>query len=632
MATIPNTLKQLISLDSEGCNSKPIVLVNRRSCGLLQNEAMNGLSPWVDDSGFTVDQNNPLRISADTGTECTIYQEVTLEASVTYKVRYSYTRNNSPWSNQDQIQLTTWGAGTITLSEGTGVTEVVGEQTFTTVANGTGNFVFRFRGGASTDVTINYIRLCVDGEEEDNNEFCFQLPLQESGSNLLSSTLSVDAPATAPHSGNISVSPARSGSCPTFDYDTFDSIHVGTTAGQNGKYFFKYEIGTWLPTTSYDDNGNEDSALLSYQVDAEVIEHAFDATNLIGSFYTDPLTFTSGNAFDVKVLAYYGDDGAGNCELEYYIESLDTELYKCFIEETFTATNNELYNLKFRLANVTGVTVKIIDSASTVIYQSDANDLYFDAIFNVGVLPVDKTVTVRIDFETFEDTDSASFYTDVLTNVSLYQMTDHLVYATEEDETFIETLSETHSTTSADVGDTYNKNVNYCVDLEGYDSGCYKFRVFYGSSAAFDVFSQAWQVSESAKDYVRVSWQHGNIKKIGADRLDNVSYDTEYFFWTWAQLQDLTQEEERVLYADGAYYLQNPVTRYRNVKTLQTGPLPGYVREAFAVGIMDTFYIDGEAYRKVNDEDISPQFTATGDSPVRILVSKVGDHVVSLNV
>jgi len=483
--------------------------------------------------------------------------------------------------------------------------------------------------------------VCVGMGVED---FCFQLPMQEWGSELfqqIDNEIGLAADFTDGVAYNRAYDPAIA-ACGAPQTDAGVPINTAfPTAGQTilatGAYFWEVTLGG--VTIDY---GKDPDTGVSKQVQLAISPSALapppadyyaitdaDANSTI--LFKGTESWTIGANMDIFIHATSECDGT-NERIKWDITQDVFTAYPTFYSDTFTAEDDTFYRLKFNLDKTSGVTVKVTDSGGTTIVEVTESGPDIDLIFLTGTLPT-TTVTIKVTFDDLTEYPNANFNVGILSSVTLYKYCPWTLTIEETGGTLIGTLTETHysETPLSGYSDTYNPNIQYCYDITTLNERCYVFVATNDCDGTDAHTSNCFQVCTKCEE-TTISWAHTNVKFVGDQILDYRNYIGTTQFAVKTNLQDLTQEWDGVYYNDAAYYLQNPYSAYRNTQVLQVWPLPGFMRKALAVALTDIFLLDGVEYRKVDDDALTPGFNATDPAPVRVLVTQVGDFVQSKNV
>lgn len=627
---------QPVSFNDPSCGNYCMPLVSSAICGdYITNPTFNGnpLDAWTVTKGT---QLLEFVIISDGSADISMNQSITLPAG-DYYFFYRFNSSND-------------FTGALTVTNGP-----TAQQLFDTSGgdNPSGSYAFTVTGSSSRTITLDMdttvagrqvgffsAYICNADAYIPNTSFTFQMPLFGTGSNLLSgTTVSFDNTQDI-FTGNDTAQPVNATS-PGSGFDSYimDTSHNTTTIGEDGYYFFKWQLGSVSVTYGQSDtSGISQTILLWYVVDANNEFIPFNVNTTSGGTKTsNSWTMTSGTAVDAYIRAYYEQDSGGTWRIIFDVEDLTTDMTKMWQEDTYTATDDTLYRLKFTNANSTLTTVKVYDSASVLIFDATSDGVKFDKIFNTGTLPVgDKTITVRFEVDNFIEYDSAAYYTDVLTDVSLIEQCQYGVALETLDETTISQLTETHATTTENSSTTsYSPNIEYALDVDSVGSpACYQLRASNDCDAAdIEYVSNCFEVcgANCAVGLKQIAWSPGNIKNVGDQILDYENYTGTPWMWVKADIQDLDIQRDVESYTQSDGYTNIPWSRSTNFYTLQIWPIPRFMRVALASAFQNTFTIDGESYQVVDDDAISVIFNARYENPVRITVHKVGEHITSRN-
>lgn len=644
---IPNTLHQPITFDSQlcqpGCN--PIVIGQLSSCPGVANPYFEGnpVTDWALGAGLSQIGSDPLRVTGTANVSYVVSQTVTGLTTGTYTMTISR-ENFDAGELITAVNFTKVGGGSaFTISvppiDGTGTGEYT-ENISLSDGDWLISIAVRAQMGTSPpvilDVAFNFFYLCTTNA--DATAFCFQLPMFTVGSNLLTLTddeidFDRDFTSNAGYNSTVAVSGGTCNPTPAATAYSFTPALTGALTG-DGKYFI--EIITGDITITYGSNPDDytEGELIFRSSDPPNISEEYfteaDANSNI--FYKTTSNFSNGDMPELFVYGAFGcDTDAGQEERDWDIDVDSYSFIPAFYEDTFTASSDTFYRIKFNMAKTTTVQVTVLDSGASVVFQATDTGPEFNKIFDTGTLP---SSTVTIKFEIFDLTEypNAGFNEAVLTDVELIQVSPWSVTLEDLDGNTIVTLTETHDTTAEDSGDSYNKNILYCLDVAAEDAGCYQFK----ATNTWDVdefyVSNCVKICGEGCTEVMVSWTGDNVKFVGAECLDLFNYDYTQYFYARVDFQDFTQQFDREYYNDAAYYLQSPYTAYRNVLTMQLYPLPRFMRRAVAQALTGTFYVDGVEYRKVDEDDVAPLFSAVEPNGVRILVTPVGDFLQSRSI
>lgn len=458
-------------------------------------------------------------------------------------------------------------------------------------------------------------------------DFCIQEPLEDSGTNLISSSIDLDNDNEV-HSGTLTYS--ASGTCQAIHTEVFDSLHNQVTAGEDGYYFFKWTIDSATITYGEDQDGISGNLELHYSYDGNDAYTSFNEDTLSGGFKSQTewtLTTPGTNSILADIDGYY--EGSGTCYQNYELENLTTDMVKMWAEETFTATNNTFYLLQFKNTNATGVTVKVYNSAGTLIYQSASDSVGFDKVFKTGTLPTDKTVTVRFEIDDFVSYAEETFYEDVLTDVYLAEACKYVVWIETDAGTYVDLLTEEHFTITEPTGLTYHRNVKYCLDTTSLGVNCYRLRAISDCDASEYVSNKLCVCDGDCEKLSHIAWDHNSVVNSGDYVIDTYNYDYTSYVWVRCSLQDVTYEEEREQYVTGKGTMNTTWTLQRETEILQIWTIPPFLRRALALGLSNDFTINGVGYQKLDDDAFSPQFSARYNSAMRITVAQVGNYQIN---
>lgn len=642
----PNTLAQPISFDAAQCGGcQPIVIAVQDLCPGIPNPYFGGnpVDSWEKSAGLTQVANDPTRFTGAQAVSHTVGQDGLTIAAGEYNLSWSLTNNDvgmlsaqAVFSNADLSS-----SFSVVLSTLVGVGTVTGTEQITLVGDQTWNITIAVRqqngppAPVMLDTTFNSFILCPVGYEQD---FCFQLPLFPTGDELLQETdqavgFATDFLLAAGYNSNVDTT-GPTCATPPFDSNTLVIDATGSPVSGDGDYFVEIDLGDVNIIYGANPDTDQSGELLFKSIDgAEESQIEFtngDANSTL--FYLTSNVWNSGDEPSLWIAANYECDGT-DLKQEWDITVNTYSFTPAFYESTFTAADDTFYRLTFDLSKTTHARVIVSDSAAAVIFDSETYGPTFNKIFQTGTLP-STTVTVRFQITDATEWPNTDWNDEVLTNVQLYEMCKWNATIETLEEVNVDTLTETHATADELTSTvSYNKNVQYCIDTGAIDPGCYQFRIINDCDSNEFYTSNCVRICDSdCGTNSIIAWDHGNIKFVGDGCLDYYNYSYIPYFYVKTDLQDLTVDEERVVYADAAYYLQNPRTAQRAIQTLQVWPLPGFMRRAFAMAATDVFMINGIEYRKVDDEAFTPGFNAVADAPMRVLVTKVGDFTLSKNI
>ena len=470
-----------------------------------------------------------------------------------------------------------------------------------------------------------------------STDYKFQLPLYETGTELLALSSEEISLVEDFDFGTLSTGSRdfTGNPCPAPDIQTLPVIDAnleGLTLNGEGRYFIELDLGS--VSIDYSTNYLDDvagqvvirSRDLVNVVESEISVEASDADTSL--FYLSDDSYGLGSEPDLLMISQTECDGTD--ERSKY--DIDVDRYKftrSFFEQTFTATDNTFYRLTYKLAKTSASSVQIIDSDSVVIFEASSDGVGFDKIWNSDTLPVDKTITVRFQIEdslTFPDSD---WNVSVLTEVQLFEMCSWACTIETSNAVNVGTYTETHDFAVESIGNSYHPNIEYSYDVTTLSEGCYQTRAVDGCDPSREFVSNCISVCTDSCNYSAIESTLNRVVCAGAEVLDYVAYPTTTLLFSKVSFQDLTIEEESVTYRRSDGYFERPYGIQHTTEVMQIWPLPGFGRQAIALMFTDTFSVDGVEYQKLDDDAFTPLFNAVYEAPMRVLVSKVGDFVIS---
>ncbi|MCP4181414.1 MAG: hypothetical protein GY756_26935 [bacterium] len=611
--TIPKG--QTISFDSETCNDYCAVYSNRSSCGeILSNELfLNGVDDWDLGSNTQVQSTSPVIIeNLIRDIDANISQTITLNEGVEYIVKYSYVRLDESHSFQDQIDLSDWGLSLTTLDEGIDVNNVTGSLIFTPTTTATGVFDFIFRGGAVTEIQLNYIKLCLVEDEVDNTdceELCFKVKPGYSSHNYLGG-----------YDGNYGQ---------TYEDDTDGSHSTDTTAVTT----FTVVDDIYEPLTTigvaglnywgecYIENlditwGTSDDDLIdkNLRIDFIAPSQTVDFTYLnSGSYSGAKISNVQLGDIDTRTVIQAELNGS-DYTVKYDFDNISHALI-LMEKEIYIPFEVGIYKISFDMPGTSGVTVKI----SGITPYPDEFEFYetgssFEKVFESDTAGV-KIITLAVDDFTEE---SYGDKYDVLTNLSLVKQCEISADVYNDSDVLQGGMDLQLIETSEIQGSSLSEFVEFCYDLNQLVGGKYYIKLLDECNPYTEYLSNCFEIANNAEDLINLSYSQDVV--IGTDELT-----ISGCVWLRSSLQEPIIEDTRETYQYSTGYMAIPYVFNRTNRTFQVFPVPEFMREALAVAFMGTFQLDGVDYQKLKDEDITMMFTSKHEAPIRVLVHKVGD-------
>lgn len=633
---------QGITFNPKGCEDYCMPLYGAGGCNdgcgdaYIKNNTLlgNPLDYWNITAGL---QLSSQLFVTDLSSEFTIDQSVTIPADE-YVLFYSFDSS----INFDCELTITNGPTSEQLFDTSGGDESTGYTTVTLTGSSSRTIQLAFTTTLPTRTIVpGYIYLCPKEAYIPYTDFCFQMPLTETGDNLLddasinNGVVGLQAEIVGSFTGEVS-DQGTSVSCGTLEEATIEEDHAPATNGEDGYYFFKYSFDS-VTVTYGEVDGVSEQGLLVYTLDLgadppEVLCPINSDVTSGAVVSSEEIIPSTAGYFDTYFRTWTEADGSGTCRYNYSVENLESSIWKMWQEDTATLDDDTFYRLTFTNKNATGVTVKIYDESSTLIFQSSSNGISFDKIFNSGTLPGSNEVTIRFEFTAFIDYETENWNDTILTNAELKKQCTYTVEIQDETETALFDLTEDHSTVSESSGTSYAKNIEYCLDTNALSAGTYSM-VVYDDCDTNDQGerSSKFSICDGLIGYKQISWIPSANKIVGDYVLDYTSYPANKFLWIRCDIQDLDIQNEREFYTQSNGFINVPWSRVRNLYTLVVFPVPRHVREALSLAFQDTFYIDGEAYQVIDEDAYSPLFQANYNNAMRITVHKVGEFSISRN-
>ena len=628
-------IAQPISFDPKSCDDYCVLLRNPSLCDNDYIKNPTFLGTWGDSWTAT----NGTQLGTDPATyEIDITPIFTLTQSINitdgeYTVYWSFTKSSSSLIQVD-LAISTGLVSTQIIAQTDRYIQGSVDITISG-ASAPDSLTLKFTPGVKMDLQLNYFYICQKADFVPSTDFCVQLPLEQVGSELLAvfeQEISFPKDFTLGVGYN-DVEDSTGATCPGAPSpNNFNIINnVTETVSTTGEYFVNIDMGAVDIDYSLNPVTGD-----SQEVFMEAIDGVETTDITVGNPETNTnlitLSTNQWNAGDQPSLDIRSTQECDGTDLrrKWDITVNSMTFIPNFYVDTFTASDDTFYRLYFRLAKSSSCTVKIYDSNGVPIYQSTSDGIIFDKIFKTGTLPT-TTVTIRWEITDLSEFPNTDYETSVLTGVTLYKMCDYylqLVYGASAP-----FFVENHDFVVEAFGKTYNHNIEYCIDttvitnFANYQavatSKCDATKIIYGNYYTFCV---------STCGLSEISWTRTNRVCVGNEILDYETYPATMFFWMKLSLQDLTLEEERIFYRGSDQFWNVAYTMYNTVEVLQLWELPAFMRKTIGLALADTFMINGIEYQKINDDDMSPQFNSVHESPMRILVAKVGDSMISRNV
>lgn len=631
---------QPISFDSRTCNDSCVLLRNPSICDnpyIVNPNFLGNLdSVWTFTNG-TLNSINPAIVAVAVSPVFTISQDITITDGE-YTVYWSFTQSTSGLLSVD-LAINTGLVSTNIIAQTDAY--IQGSMDITVSSSGAPDTLsLAFTPSGTKTLQLNYFYICKKSDYTFQTDFCVQLPLEQTGSELLQITdEEISFPVDwlyGPDSTSVSSGTAVGAGTKELQV----TASVGSPTQGQGLYFGVYNmldinVAFGLdPVTAVPNRMDiilQDAAGGLGTPEDFISVSASDSNTSILSLGTNVWLGDGSEVVDLNYRTDYEfDSDDSTWKWNWNTSTDDVAQIASFRQQTFTAADDTFYRLSFRLAKTSSCTVRIIDSNAVPIYVASSTGVIFNNIFKTGTLPT-ATLTVRWEITYLDEFPNTDYNVAVLTEVQVYKMCDYTLQLVSG--VSAPFFTENHEFIIESAGNTYNRNIEYCIDTQTITkfaeyqavatNKCDATKILYGNS--YDFCASTCGLSE-------ISWTRTNIICVGNEVLDYTIYPATEFFWIKASLQDLTIEEEKVFYRGSDNFWNVPYALNNTVEVLQVWALPGYMRKALAVAMAGVFKINGIEYQKINDDDYVPQFNAVLEAPLRILVAKVGDNMVSRNL
>lgn len=613
MSIIPKG--QPITLDAEYCEESCLVISNRLPCGdILEDELFEGdASEWSIIGSATKLSEDPYVIRGDS-TTFALSQNITLSEGYKYLIKYAYRRSGT-WGTNDTLDLSAWGDGVVNLPEASTELRIQGEYEYIPSSSAIGNFIFNFNNNTiNREATILYIKIVpVPGSKEDLDcpEFSFSV-IPPFNTPILETDIDFDLD----FQDNLpSLSASLTNASPfTDNQNVFPSMGTITETGNHWVTYRSFNVFLFCK------NSDDEEFKANYQVNGTNYD---DLVLSVGSNeLSTPISFNALDAVSTTVFAK-SIDTVSPSEIFYNVGLIESAVIQMFKEQVVSLFFG-YWNLEFNLEKTSGVTVKIYNPSSTLIFQSSTTDIKFNKTFKVETAG-NHTIRFEVDDFVYDaGTDFDLVGNGVLTNLKVKNQCTISSQIETASGVFVASTDEEYQSQSETVGLSYLQSVNIGFKLGTLDIGQYRFLVNSSCNIYKNNYSNCFSICSNQNDLKNIRFE--NTINVGGNEL-------EYNFCVWlkaAFVEPIIEDTREVYeYSNGlisANYVSN-----RSIETLLIYPIPKYLRELISVGLTGSIFIDNVEYQKIKDEDISNVVSYSEESPIRISLHKVGDFTRTIN-
>lgn len=600
---------QPITFNPETCNDYCPVYSNKQSCNeVLQNGLfVDGFDNWSL-AANTAASINPVQLTISSLTSASILQSINLTATIEYVIDYSYTRNSGSWANVDQIDLTPWGLGIIDLTELVTDEVVNGSITITPTSSAIDDIEFIFRGGASTEVTLHYLKVCpVEGEGSIDNcdLFCFKIaPGYQSTNYLLRDSQDFSLVVFNDTFGAETEDILNASPIGKAIYTPIDTTVTAV------KFWNEVKIENLvIDWGTYDATKVKNNILAWWQYPSGVKELlVYEDSSYVGGAFEEPVA----GAIDTNTNIFSQFDGVDD-HVKYQFDNIEMGMVNMIATISVNLTSG-LHKLEFDLNQTTGVKVELTDTSSNPEFEFYYNGSTFSEVIDIDTDGI-RTLTITVDDFTEEVYGDKE---DVLTNMSLLKQCSFNADIYDLNNNYQGTMDMVLTETPVVLGASVGDYIEFCYDLDTLLNG--KYRVSFTDSCNIykQNYSNCFEVTNDADGLINLTYDQNLI-------IGNEVINLTGCVWLRSSLQEPIIEDNREIYQFSTGYVSVPYVFNRTIEILQVHSIPEFMREALAVAFMGVFELNDVSYQKLKDEDITMLFTSKLESPVRVSVHQVGN-------